>query len=29
VVVIDPASNAITNTIEIGLADEPTGIAFA
>jgi DNA-binding beta-propeller fold protein YncE len=28
-VVIDPSSNAITNTVEIGLADEPTGIAFA
>jgi phospholipase C len=28
-VVIDPASNVITHTIEIGLGDEPTGIAFA
>lgn len=28
-VVIDPSSNAVVKSIEIGLADEPTGIAFA
>jgi YVTN family beta-propeller protein len=29
VVVIDPATNAVVKSIDIGLADEPTGIAFA
>jgi YVTN family beta-propeller protein len=28
-VVIDPASNAAITSIDIGLGDEPTGIAFA
>jgi phospholipase C len=28
-VVIDPASNAVITSIDIGLGDEPTGIAFA
>jgi len=28
-VVIDPSTNTVTKSIEIGLADEPTGIAFA
>jgi phospholipase C len=28
-VVIDPASNAVLTSIDIGLGDEPTGIAFA
>ncbi len=27
--VIDTTSDTVTNTVEIGLADEPTGIAFA
>ncbi|MGH2894944.1 MAG: beta-propeller fold lactonase family protein [Solirubrobacteraceae bacterium] len=29
VVVIDPATNAVVKSIDIGIADEPTGIAFA
>jgi phospholipase C len=29
VAVIDPATNAVVTSIDIGLADEPTGIAFA
>jgi phospholipase C len=29
VVVIDPAANAVVKSIDIGLGDEPTGIAFA
>jgi YVTN family beta-propeller protein len=28
-VVIDPSSNAVRTSIDIGLGDEPTGIAFA
>ena len=28
-VVIDPATNAVVKSIDIGLGDEPTGIAFA
>lgn len=28
-VVIDPASNAVIGSIDIGRGDEPTGIAFA
>ena len=28
-VVIDPSSNAVIKSIDIGLGDEPTGIAFA
>jgi phospholipase C len=28
-VVIDPSSNSVVRSIDIGIADEPTGIAFA
>jgi phospholipase C len=28
-VVIDPTTNAVVKSIDIGLGDEPTGIAFA
>jgi YVTN family beta-propeller protein len=28
-VVIDPSSNSVIKSIDIGLGDDPTGIAFA
>jgi YVTN family beta-propeller protein len=28
-VVIDPSSNTVRTSIDLGLGDEPTGIAFA